>query len=170
MRAERNTRTASNDADIRLSLVRLGAQNGPQRRPIRAVPRRLSQQPDSVAERREFELAKRLHEQPVSHQTRQVVIKRLPRPAREERPGGCRTQGRRGKEFFNWPSEGRRHVRAHVCGALAASVAGAELNGPGIRGRRSPSFSWRMFAVGGPGHLILIGRLRSEARDYVRAA
>ena len=34
-RAERNTRTASNDADIRPSLVRLGAQNGPQRRPFR---------------------------------------------------------------------------------------------------------------------------------------
>ena len=33
-RAERNTRTAPNDADIRPSLVRLGAQNGPQRRPF----------------------------------------------------------------------------------------------------------------------------------------
>ena len=54
-RAERNTRTASNDADIRPSLVRLGAQNGPQRRPFRAVPRRLPQQPDSVAERGGFE-------------------------------------------------------------------------------------------------------------------
>jgi hypothetical protein len=54
-RAERNTRTASNDPDIRPSLVRLGAQNGPQRRSFRAVPRRLSQQPDSVAERGGFE-------------------------------------------------------------------------------------------------------------------
>ena len=54
-RAERNTRTASNDADIRPSLVRLGAQNGPQRRPFRAVPRRLPQQPDSLAERDGFE-------------------------------------------------------------------------------------------------------------------
>src|SRR5712692_9825063 len=54
-RAERNTRTASNDADIRPSLVRLRAQNGPQRRPFRAVPRRLPQQPDSLAEQDEFE-------------------------------------------------------------------------------------------------------------------
>ena len=41
-RAERNTRTASNDADIRPSLVRLGAQNGPQRRPFRTVPRKIA--------------------------------------------------------------------------------------------------------------------------------
>src|SRR5713101_106107 len=54
-RAERNTRTASNDADIRPSLVRLGAQNGPQRRPFSAVPRRLPQQPDSLAEKGGFE-------------------------------------------------------------------------------------------------------------------
>ena len=33
-----------------------GAQNGPQRRPFRAVPRRLPQQPDSLAERSGFEL------------------------------------------------------------------------------------------------------------------
>ena len=56
-RAERNIRTASNDADIPPSLVRLGAQNGPQRRPFSAVPRRLPQQPDSMAERRGFELS-----------------------------------------------------------------------------------------------------------------
>ncbi len=55
--AERKTRTASNDADIRPSLVRLGTQNGPQRRPFRAVPRRLPQQPASLAERGEFELS-----------------------------------------------------------------------------------------------------------------
>src|SRR5712671_5976285 len=54
-RAERNTRTASNNGDIRPSLVRLGAQNGPQRRPFRAVLRRLPQQPDSLAERGGFE-------------------------------------------------------------------------------------------------------------------
>jgi hypothetical protein len=41
---------------LRPALVRLGAQNGPQRRPFRAVPRRLPQQPDSLAERTEFEL------------------------------------------------------------------------------------------------------------------
>jgi len=33
-----------------------GVQNAPQRRPFRAVPRRLPQQPDSVAEQSEFEL------------------------------------------------------------------------------------------------------------------
>src|SRR5208282_5993183 len=54
-RAERNTRTASNDTDTHPSLVRLGAQNGPQRRPFRTVPRRLPQQPDSLAERDGFE-------------------------------------------------------------------------------------------------------------------
>jgi hypothetical protein len=55
-RAERNTRTASNDAEIRPSLVRLGAQNGPQKWPFSAVPRRFPRQPDSLAERSEFEL------------------------------------------------------------------------------------------------------------------
>src|SRR5712675_1655972 len=54
-RAERNTRTASNDADIRLSLSSVGRSNGPQRRPFRAVLRRLPQQPDSMAEKGGFE-------------------------------------------------------------------------------------------------------------------
>ena len=49
------SRCMSNGADIRPSLVRLGAQNGPQRRPFSAVPRRLPQQPDSLAERGGFE-------------------------------------------------------------------------------------------------------------------
>jgi hypothetical protein len=53
--AERKTHTASNDIDICPSLVRLGTQNGPQRRPFRAVLRRLQRQPDSVAERGGFE-------------------------------------------------------------------------------------------------------------------
>ena len=55
VRAERHTRTVSNDADIRPSLFGWGAQNRPQGRSFRAVPRRLPRQPDSLAEGGRFE-------------------------------------------------------------------------------------------------------------------
>ena len=75
-------RTASNDADIRPSLVRLGAQNGPQRRPFRAVPRRLPQQPDSLPERGEFEPSR------PGLRTRSALVEREPNSIRSAASAG----------------------------------------------------------------------------------
>jgi len=56
-RAERKSRTVSNDALISLSPVRLGFERCRTRGPFRAVLRRMPKRRDSLAERSQFELS-----------------------------------------------------------------------------------------------------------------